>query len=175
VEFKPGIDPAALPDKAWATTGAAGRPPNIVNSLFLKAEELEQHNLDLGAKYRAMQSEVRCELYRADDSLDVLIVAYGTVARIARTSVDALREKGLKAGLFRPVTLYPYPDEALARAVERARQVLVTELSMGQMVEDVRAIVAGRAPVAFYGRVGGMVMTAEELAEQAEKLAAVPA
>lgn len=172
VEFKRRIDPGDLPGKPWATTGAVGRPPNIVNSLYLKAEDLEQHNLDLGAKYRSMQGEVRHELYRADDDLDVLIVAYGTVARIARTSIDALREKGIKAGLFRPITLYPYPAEGLARAAGRAARVLVAELSMGQMVEDVQAIVAGRVPVEFYGRVGGMVMTAEELADQAEKLAA---
>jgi len=175
VEFKRRIDPDDLPGKPWATTGAVGRPPNIVNSLYLKAEDLEQHNLDLGAKYLAMHGEVRHDLYRADDDLDVLIVAYGTVARIARTSIDALREKGIKAGLFRPVTLYPYPAEGLARAAGRAARVLVAELSMGQMVEDVRAIVAGRVPVEFYGRVGGMVMTAEELAEQAEKLAATAA
>jgi 2-oxoglutarate ferredoxin oxidoreductase subunit alpha len=100
-------------------------------------------------------------------------VAYGTVARIARTSIDALRAKGLKVGLFRPVTLFPYPAAALRAAAMRASKVLVAELSTGQMVEDVRAIVAGARPVEFYGRVGGMVMTAEELAEQAGKLASV--
>jgi 2-oxoglutarate ferredoxin oxidoreductase subunit alpha len=175
VEFKRRIEPEDLPEKPWATTGAHGRAPNIINSLYFRAEDLEQHNLDLGAKYRAMGSEVRHDLYRADDDLDLLIVAYGTVARIARTSIDALRQKGLKVGLFRPVTLYPYPSEALARTAARAKRVLVAELSMGQMVEDVRAVVAGRVPVDFYGRVGGMVMTAEELADQVEKLAAAPA
>jgi 2-oxoglutarate/2-oxoacid ferredoxin oxidoreductase subunit alpha len=175
VEFKTHVDPGDLPDKPWATTGAVGRAPNIINSLYLKPEDLEQHNLALGAKYRAMRDEVRHGTYRADDDLDVLIVAYGTVARIAKTSIDGLREKGIKAGLFRPITLYPYPDEALARTAARAKRVLVAELSMGQMVEDVRAVLAGRVPVEFYGRVGGMVMTAEELAEQAEKLVAVPA
>jgi len=175
VEFKRRIDPEDLPEKPWATTGAVGRPPNIVNSLYLRAEDLEQHNLALGAKYRAMEVEVRHETYRTDDDPDVLIVAYGTVARIARTSIDSLREKGLKVGLFRPVTLFPYPAAALAAAASRAKHVLVAELSMGQMVEDVRAIVAGRVPVEFYGRVGGMVMSAEELADQVEKLAVVPA
>jgi 2-oxoglutarate/2-oxoacid ferredoxin oxidoreductase subunit alpha len=175
VEFKRHTDPEDLPPKPWATTGAAGRAPNIVNSLYLKPEDLEQHNLALGAKYRAMLSEVRHETYRADDDPDVLIVAYGTVARIARTAIDALREKGLKVGLFRPVTLFPYPSEALWSVAARVKHVLVAELSMGQMVEDVRAVIAGRVPVDFYGRVGGMVMSAEELAEQVEKLAAVPA
>ncbi|MGE5357369.1 MAG: 3-methyl-2-oxobutanoate dehydrogenase subunit beta, partial [Bacteroidales bacterium] len=89
----------------------------------------------------------------------------------ARTAIDALKEKGLKVGLFRPITLFPYPSEALVQTAMRARQVLVTELSTGQMVEDVRAAIAGRKPVDFFGRVGGMVMSAEELAEQIEKRA----
>jgi 2-oxoglutarate ferredoxin oxidoreductase subunit alpha len=174
VEFKRHIEPEDLPAKAWATTGARNRLPNIVNSLYLKAEELEQHNWDLAAKYREMRAEIRSDTYQADGEMDVLIVAYGTVARIARSSIDALRQKGLRVGLFRPVTLYPYPDEALVQAALRARQVLVAELSTGQMVEDVRAFVQGRRPVEFYGRVGGIVMSAEELAEQVVKLAAVP-
>ena len=129
------------------------------------------HNWNLQAKYREMAKEVRHETYLADEEMDVLIVAYGTVARIARTSIDALRAKGLKVGLFRPVTLFPYPSEALERTALRAKQVLVAELSTGQMVEDVRAAIARQRPVEFFGRVGGMVMSAEELAEQVEKLA----
>jgi 2-oxoglutarate ferredoxin oxidoreductase subunit alpha len=171
VEFKKNIDPSELPAKPWATTGCRGRQPNIINSLYLKAEELEEHNWHLVRKYKEMAKEVRYETYQADDEMDVLIVAYGTVARIARTAIDSLRARGLKVGLFRPVTLYPYPSEALVQTAERARQVLVTELSTGQMVEDVRAAIAGRRKVDFYGRVGGMVMAAEELAEQVEKLA----
>jgi 2-oxoglutarate ferredoxin oxidoreductase subunit alpha len=172
VEFRKNVDPSELPPKPWATTGCRGRERNIINSLYLKAEELEEHNLHLGAKYREMQGEVRHATYQTDGQMDVLIVAYGTVARIARSSIDALRAKGIKAGLFRPVTLYPYPTKALVETAERAKRVLVTELSMGQMLEDVQAAVAGTRPVAFYGRVGGMVMAAEELAEQVEKLAA---
>lgn len=175
VEFRRTIDPASLPEKPWATTGARGRGPNIVNSLYLKGEELEQHNWDLAAKYREMHREVRHESYQADDDLDVLIVAYGTVARIARTSIDALRAKGLRVGLFRPVTLFPYPTAALQQAAGRAQKVLVAELSTGQMLEDVRAAIAGARPVEFFGRVGGMVMSAEELADQVEKLASVAA
>ncbi len=173
VEFKRNTDPADLPEKSWATTGCRGRQPNIINSLYLKAEELEEHNWALYRKYQAMASEVRHETYNADTELDVLVVAYGTVARIARTAVDSLRAKGIRAGIFRPITLYPYPSEALVRTAERADRILVAELSTGQMVEDVRAAIAGRKPVDFYGRVGGMVMAAEELAEQIEKL--VPA
>ena len=172
VEFKRRIEPEDLPVKPWATTGAHGRAPNIINSLYLNPEDLERHNWDLYRKYQAMESEVRHETYLADEKLDVLIVAYGSVARIARTSIDALREKGLKVGLFRPVTLYPYPSAALARTVELADKVFVTELNTGQMVDDVRAIVAGRKPVEFFGRVGGMIMSAEELAENVERVAA---
>ena len=128
VEFKRSVDPATLPDKPWATTGCAGRERNIINSLFLKAEELEEHNWHLYRKFREMEREVRHETYRADDEMDVLIVAYGTVARIARTTIDTLRSKGRKVGLFRPITLYPYPSKALLETAMRARQVLVAEL-----------------------------------------------
>jgi 2-oxoglutarate ferredoxin oxidoreductase subunit alpha len=172
VEFKRKVDPADLPLKPWATTGARGRARNIVNSLYLVPEELEIHNQNLQAKYREMVKDVRFETYRVEDDLDVLVVAYGTVARISRTSIDALRAKGLRVGLFRPITLAPYPTAALIEHVRRAKTVLVPELSAGQMVQDVRAAVAGERPVEFYGRTGGMVMSAEELAEQIEKLAA---
>jgi len=170
VEFKRTVEPSELPLKSWATTGCAGRQRNIINSLYLKPEELEEHNWHLAAKYREMAREVRHAIYETNGDMDVLVVAYGTVARIARTAIDSLKEKGIKAGLFRPVTLFPYPTEALNETASRARHVLVTELSTGQMVEDVRAAL-GKRPVEFYGRVGGMVMTAEELAAQIEKLA----
>ncbi len=171
VEFRKNIDPTDLPAKPWATTGCAGRARNIINSLYLKGEELEEHNWHLAAKYREMANEARYATYHADGDLDVLVVAYGTVARIARTAIDSLKTNGIKAGLFRPITLYPFPSEALIEAAMRAKQVLVAELSTGQMVEDVRSAIALRRPVEFYGRVGGMVMAAEELAGEMEKLA----
>ncbi|HUK12096.1 MAG TPA: 3-methyl-2-oxobutanoate dehydrogenase subunit VorB [Thermoanaerobaculaceae bacterium] len=175
VEFKRTIKPEELPEKPWATTGCAGRTHNVINSLFLDPEELERHNWALYAKYQAMAKEVRSETYNLDGGCDVLIVAYGTVARIARTAIDQLREKGIKAGLFRPITLYPFPAAALLAAAEKAKTVLVSELSTGQMVEDVRAVVAGRRPVEFYGRVGGMVMGPEDIVDRVEKLTAVHA
>ncbi|HVN77260.1 MAG TPA: 3-methyl-2-oxobutanoate dehydrogenase subunit VorB [Thermoanaerobaculaceae bacterium] len=175
VEFKKTIKPEDLPEKPWATTGCAGRQRNIINSLYLDPEQLEKHNWDLNAKYRAMASEVRFETTNVEGGCDVLLAAYGTVARIAKTAIDQAREKGLKIGLFRPITLYPFPAEALAKAAESAKAVLVAELSTGQMVEDVRAAVAGRRPVGFHGRVGGMVMGPDDLVAEAEKLAAVPA
>jgi 2-oxoglutarate ferredoxin oxidoreductase subunit alpha len=175
VEFKKEIKPEDLPEKPWATTGRAGRQQNIINSLYLDPEQLEAHNWDLHRKYQRMAKEVGYEAFNTDGGCDVLIVAYGTVARIAKTAIDLAREKGLKIGLFRPITLYPYPSDALLKTAEGAKAVLVSELSTGQMVEDVRAAIAGRKPVHFYGRVGGMVMGPEDLVEQAEKLVAVPA
>jgi 2-oxoglutarate/2-oxoacid ferredoxin oxidoreductase subunit alpha len=171
VEFKRTIAPEELPVKTWATFGTNGeRAPNIVNSLFLDPEKLEQHNWKLQAKYRSMGREVRHDTYNLDGDVDVLIVAYGTVARICKTAIDSLKEKGIKVGLFRPVTLFPYPEAALLDAVGRCQSVLVSELSTGQMVDDVRAIVAGRKPVSFFGRAGGMVMAPEEIEEQVIKL-----
>lgn len=171
VEFKSEIAPESLPQKPWATFGCKGRKPNIINSLYLVGEELEKHNWDLYRKYQEMGKEVRHETYNLDGDCDVLIVAYGTVARIARTAIDALKDKGLKVGLFRPITLYPYPEKALVEAASKAKKVLVAELSCGQMVEDVRAFVGHQVPVSFYGRVGGVVMTPDELVDQAIKLA----
>jgi 2-oxoglutarate ferredoxin oxidoreductase subunit alpha len=172
VEFKRSVRPEDLPSKPWATTGAKGRKPNLINSLYLKAEELEAHNWKLAAKYEEMaRTECRHEAWHLDGKVDVLFVAYGTVARICKTAIDALRDQGINAGLFRPISLFPYPGQALLQAAEKARHVLVSEMSCGQMVEDVRYYVAGRRPVAFYGRVGGMIMTPEELVGEARKLA----
>jgi 2-oxoglutarate ferredoxin oxidoreductase subunit alpha len=171
VEFKRTVRPEDLPPKPWATTGAKGRKPNIINSLYLKAEELEAHNWKLAAKYEEMaRVECRHEAWCVDGDVDVLFVAYGTVARICKTAIDTLRQRGVKAGLFRPVSLFPFPGQALLRTAEKARHVLVSEMSCGQMVEDVRCHVAGRRPVTFYGRVGGMIPTPEELVDEAKKL-----
>ncbi|HSB80488.1 MAG TPA: 3-methyl-2-oxobutanoate dehydrogenase subunit VorB [Candidatus Methylomirabilis sp.] len=171
VEFKHAIDPEDLPPKPWATTGAKGRKPNIINSLHLDPEKLEAHNWKLAAKYQAMaNTECRHEAWNLDGEVDVLFVAYGTVARICKTAIELLKQRGVRGGLFRPITLFPYPGEALAKAAERSRHVLVSELSCGQMVEDARYHVAGRRPVDFYGRVGGMIMAPEELVDKALKL-----
>ena len=173
VEFKRSVQPEDLPPKPWATTGAKGRKPNLINSLHLAPEDLEAHDWKLQAKYERMAKEdCRYEEFCLDGELDVLFVAYGTVARICKTAIETLRAKGVKAGLFRPITLFPYPGPALARAAERTRHVLVSELSCGQMVEDARYSVAGKRPVAFFGRTGGMIMTPEELVDEGLKLAA---
>ncbi|MGZ6340010.1 MAG: 3-methyl-2-oxobutanoate dehydrogenase subunit VorB [Candidatus Limnocylindrales bacterium] len=148
----------------WALTGAAGRPPRVVRSLHLLPEDLERHNLALQAKYRAIvASEVRFADEQTDDA-DLLIVAYGTAARVARSAVAQARAEGLRVGLFRPISLWPFPEPQLRSLADRMRGILVVELSAGQMVEDVRLAVEGRCPVAFHGRTGGMVPSPDEVA-----------
>ncbi len=147
----------------WALTGAAGRPPRVVRSLHLAPEDLELHNRALQAKFAQIAAhEVRWAGERLDDA-DLVIVAYGTAARVARTAVSRARDDGLSVGLFRPISLWPFPTDELRELSARVRGFLVVELSAGQMVEDVRLAVEGRSPVAFHGRTGGMVPTPDEV------------
>ena len=146
-----------LPAKPWATTGRQGRAAhNVVNSLYLQAEELEAHNLDLQAKFRQMAAdEVMYEAVIPDDA-EVICVAYGTTARVVKSAINLARQEGLKAGFIRPISLWPFPDEAFANLPRSVRSVLVVEMSAGQMIEDVRLALNGKLPVSFYGRMGGM-------------------
>ncbi len=175
VEFRPERTPCKpLPPKDWAATGCPGdRPTNIVNSLFLDPEVLERHNQKLKAKYdRMVRDEVRCASYGTDRPYDVLVVAYGTVARVSSTALDDLREEGVDAALFRPITLFPFPYAELRAAAEKAREVLVVELSTGQMIEDVRLALEGRMPIHFLGRQGGMLISPEAVAEKVKAIRA---
>jgi 2-oxoglutarate ferredoxin oxidoreductase subunit alpha len=159
-------------DAPWATTGAAGRPPRVIRSLHLKPEDLEAHNRHLQAKYAVIvDREVRHDGEHLDDA-ELVIVAYGTAARVARTAIARARTEGLRAGLFRPVTLWPFPSEALRDVARRVRGLLVVEMSAGQMVEDVRLAVEGRVPVAFTGRTGGMVPAPGEVVAALRELSA---
>jgi 2-oxoglutarate ferredoxin oxidoreductase subunit alpha len=169
----PETPPAPPPAKPWATTGMRNRPQNLVRSLFLNPDELERNNLQIKAKYDAWeQDEIRYETYRADDpALDVLVAAYGTMARIAKTAIDNLRDQGLKVGLIRPISLYPFPRVAVGEVARKARRVLVVELSTGQMVDDVRWAVAERVPVRFFGKTGGNIPTPEDIAAHIQKAA----
>jgi pyruvate/2-oxoacid:ferredoxin oxidoreductase alpha subunit len=152
-----------LPEKPWAVKGTPETRKNLVTSIFLESDELEEHQRQMEVKYaRAQQDEPRYELYHADDA-DVLVVGYGIVSRILRSAVEKARREGLRAGLFRPITLWPFPTKALAAAAKRAQHVLVVELSNGQMLEDVRLSLNGKVPVEFYGRVGGNVPSVEEV------------
>lgn len=170
VEFKKEIDPADLPKKDWATDGAKGREKNVINSLFLDPRELEKHNLKLKAKYDKMkEKEVRYETYKMDDA-ELAIVAYGTTARIALSAIELAREKGIKVGLIRPISLFPFPEKIIAEAAGKVNSFLVVEMSAGQMVEDVRLAVNGKKEVYFYGRTGGMVPSPEEIVEEIVKI-----
>jgi 2-oxoglutarate/2-oxoacid ferredoxin oxidoreductase subunit alpha len=163
---KPPVD---LPPKDWALGGAKGRGRNTVRSLFLDPVMLEKHNQKLQAKYESMKQDIRFEHYMTDDA-EIVIAAYGTVARIAKTSVQMLREKGIKVGLLRPITLFPFPTQAFADIAGRVKKIVTIEMSHGQMVEDVRLAVNARCEVCFYGRSGGMIPSHEEIVAEIEKL-----
>lgn len=158
VEFKPR-QARQLPAKDWAANGLGERAGhNVINSLFLVAEELEDHNIKLGQKYDAIvENEVRYELYNCEDA-DLILVAYGTTARICKNAIRLAEAEGFKVGLIRPISLWPFPFEAFEKTVDQTRfGYLTVEMSMGQMVNDVKLAVLGRKPVAFYGRSGGMI------------------
>ena len=151
--------------KPWAVQGTATTRKNLLTSIYLESDELEAHQRALEVKYaRAKDREQRHELYLADDA-DVLLVGYGIVSRVLRTAAEAARKEGMKVGVFRPITLWPFPDPALREAVEHAQRVVVVELSNGQLIEDVRLALEGELPVEFYSRVGGNVPSVEEVQE----------
>jgi len=149
----------------WELSGAADRPPRVVRSLHLRPEDLEAHDRRLQAKFASIaEREVRWAGERLDDA-EIVIVAYGTSARVARTAIERARDAGLRAGLFRPISLWPFPSSRLASAAVDLRAIVVVEMSAGQMVEDVRLAVEGRPPVFFHGRMGGMVPTPGEVVD----------
>jgi 2-oxoisovalerate ferredoxin oxidoreductase alpha subunit len=151
------------PAKPWAVTGTAESRKNLVTSIFLEPDELEDHQRKMEAKYmRCQQQEARHELYETDDA-DVLLVGYGIISRVLRSTIEEARREGLRVGLFRPITAWPFPSKALVKAASRVQKVIVVELSNGQMVEDVRLALNGSVPVDFYGRVGGNVPSVEEV------------
>jgi pyruvate/2-oxoacid:ferredoxin oxidoreductase alpha subunit len=151
------------PQKPWAVKGTPETRKNLVSSIFLEPDDLEDHQRHLEEKYEhARKNEPRWELYEADDA-DILMVGYGITSRILRSSVEAARAEGQRVGLFRPITLWPFPSEALRKAAANVREVVAVELSNGQMVEDVRLTINGRVPVDFYGRTGGNVPSVEEI------------
>src|SRR5262249_47485359 len=161
------------PDKPWAVKGTPETRANLISSIYLEPDELEEHQRRLEAKYVRAQQEVRHEEYFTEDA-EVLLVGFGIVSRVLRSTVELARQSGLKAGLFRPITLWPFPSQALAKAASRVQKVLVVELSNGQMLEDVRLALGGKVPVEFYGRVGGNVPSVEELhAQVVERMASL--
>lgn len=160
----------SLPLKPWATTGHKGaRAHNIANSLHLDPQKLCEENMERFERYEEIKrTEAKAETYLTDDA-DIVVAAFGAAARIARSAVNAARANGIKAGLFRPITLWPYPADALSQL--DAKAFLTVELNMGQMVEDVRLAVNGAAPVSFFGRCGGVIPTPDEVLQQIEQIA----
>lgn len=171
VEFRDYNPADHIPPKPWATTG---KPPtreaNVITSLHIQPEKMEQINLHLQEKYRQVTAaETRFETVQTEDA-EFVLVAYGLVARIAHRAVELARSEGIRAGLLRPVTLYPFPAKPLRDLAQRVHGMLVVEMNAGQMVEDVRLSVEGRVPVAFHGRMGGIVPSPEEILAKLKNL-----
>jgi 2-oxoglutarate ferredoxin oxidoreductase subunit alpha len=160
---------AELPPKDWALTGAQGRKPNRLKSLYLQDGELSEHNWKLHQKYeRLKKEEVRFETFRAEDA-QLVVAAFGSMARVSKTSVELAREQGMKVGLFRPITLFPFPEFALLDLSKKIKLFLTVELNTGQMVEDVRLSTSRDAEVYFYGRPPGSLPSPEEVLEEIKK------
>lgn len=160
-------------DFDWALTGAKDRPARITKSLYLDPHKLEDNSIKLAEKYKKIvEEETRHELYHVSDDNQLLLISYGTMARICQTVIDELADEGISVGLMRPVTLYPFPgaelhDEATKKNI---KIVLTVEMSMGQMVEDVERYVMGKKPVEFFGRTGGIVPTPNEVKDKIREL-----
>ena len=169
------MEPVVLPEaidissikKPWATNGHGNkREHNIINSLYLEPSQLEERVVRRFERYAEVEkNETRFEAYMLDDA-DIVITAFGATSRIAKSAINTAREMGIKAGLIRPITLWPFPSEIHAKTAEKAKAFLTVEMNMGQMVYDVRLAVNGKKPVIFFGRTGGVVPTAEEIVKQ---------
>jgi 2-oxoglutarate ferredoxin oxidoreductase subunit alpha len=158
-----------LPPKDWALTGAKGRKPNRLKSLYLQEGELSEHNWKLYHKYEQMKKEeVRFESFFTEDA-KLMVAAFGSMARVSKTSVELAREEGLKVGLLRPITLFPFPEKAFDDLSRRVKLFLTVELNTGQMVEDVKLSVERDAQVNFYGRPPGSLPSPEEVLEEIKK------
>ena len=176
------MEPAVMPDykpvrtaderASWALTGAVDRPPNIITSLYLGAEKLEEVNDRLQAKLAVIKAnEVRFEEIDTEDA-DLLLVAFGTIGRICQSAVREARALGLKVGLLRPISLWPFPEERLGQLAEQVKGMLVVEMNTGQMLEDVKLAVNGRCPVSFHGRTGGSIPLTDDVLPIIEDLVA---
>lgn len=171
VEFPENKGPSNASQKPYATTGTRNeRNPNIVNSLYLKPDQLEKTIIERFARYDIIkQNEVLAEEYLTEDA-EYLTVAYGATARVVRSAVEKAREDGIKVGMIRPITVWPFPEKIISAASEKVKAILTVEMSMGQMVDDVRLAVNGKCPVSFFGRTGGIVPTPAEVLAEIKKL-----
>jgi 2-oxoglutarate ferredoxin oxidoreductase subunit alpha len=157
-------------DAPWASVGKpASRERNVITSLFIQPEKMEVINNGLQEKYKKMESEIRYELVECGDA-EIVLVAFGLTARICQKTIELARAKGIKVGLFRPITLFPFPYDAVSRMADSAKTFLTVEMNAGQMVEDVRLAVNGKKPVFFHGRTGGMIPSPEEVLDKVEAI-----
>ncbi|KPA17326.1 2-ketoisovalerate ferredoxin reductase [Candidatus Magnetomorum sp. HK-1] len=176
VEFPDHLKSKPSDKNDWATTGMATRnsnKPNLVRSLFLQGNSLENNNRCLLAKYdRMKKEEIQYADYNIDTDYEALIVSYGTMSRVCRTAVDILKKEGIEVGMIRPQTLFPYPEDAVQKASWKpsCRVVTSMELSMGQMVEDVQRVVQGKKPVTWFGVAGGIVPAPEEIVDEMKRV-----
>ncbi|MBI5087018.1 MAG: 3-methyl-2-oxobutanoate dehydrogenase subunit beta, partial [Acidobacteria bacterium] len=160
------VDPYHPRTPEWAVDGTSKTRHNLVTSIYIQPDDMERHIRKLEAKYRVItREETRWENYLTDDA-ELIFVGYGIISRILKSVVGMLRDRGVKAGLLRPITLFPFPTLELQRLAAQAERFFVVEMSTGQMVEDVKLAVEGRRPVEFYGRCGGNSPTAEEVCEE---------
>lgn len=164
VELFDQVDRITEFDQSWVITGKTpDRERNIITSLELEASRQEEHNKKLQGKYRQMEEEeVRFEEFQCDDA-EYIMVAYGSSARIAQKTIQLARNEGIKAGLLRPITLYPFPVKQVEGYASRVKGIMAVELSAGQMVEDVKLAVNGKVPVSHFGHFGGVIHSPEEV------------
>jgi 2-oxoglutarate ferredoxin oxidoreductase subunit alpha len=157
-------------DKSWAVTGTNDeRKPNIVNSLYLKPEELEDKNIERFERYAQIEkNEVMYEEYKMDDA-EICIVAFGVAARVSQNAIDIAREKGIKVGMIRPITLWPFPKDALNKAADKVKAFISVELNMGQMIEDIQLATKCKKEVLLCSRTGGMIPTTENVLDKIEE------
>ena len=153
-------------EKPWATNGTKmARPHNVVNSLFLKPEMLEKTNFERFERYAYIkENEVMYEEYMMEDA-EICVVAFGIAARVSKNAINEARAKGIKVGMIRPITLWPFPEKVIAAAADKVKKFISVELSMGQMIEDIRLAVNGKAPVTLCNRTGGMIPAPEQVLE----------
>jgi 2-oxoglutarate ferredoxin oxidoreductase subunit alpha len=171
VDFDHEVPKWDLPPKTWAADGnMKNRKKNVINSLYLDPNDLENHNLKLQKKYDEMKAKhQRYEMINMENA-EIAIVAFGSTARIARTAIEILGEKGINCGMIRPITIYPFPTKAFDELPSSVKELLVVEMSLGQMIDDVKIVNQGKYPIHFYGRVGGIVPEAEEIVDKVLKI-----
>lgn len=164
----PPMQPLRKPEErpAWSLTGAVNRAPNSLSSIYIDPEDAEIFNIKLQEKYRQIEAqEVRFAEQELEDA-ELAVVAFGTAGRIARSAVKMAREQGMRVGLFRPISLYPFPEAALNSLADRVKRMLVVEMNAGQMLQDVRLAVAGKAQVDFFGKMGGVMPMPDEILDE---------